>query len=58
VERIESVCLGKTFAVWGLYSLGVLALSHYMSEGGWSPAASWLVAGLAGLALLVWTREI
>jgi len=45
--RAERLCPFKLLVVWGLYSLVVLGFS-----------LSWTAAAVAGLAVLVWTREI
>ncbi len=56
--RAHALCPLKLTAVWTLYALFVLALCQAMEAAGAGPAAEWFVAAVAGLAVLVWTREI
>lgn len=58
MERIEGACPVNILLTWGLYSLAVAILSNYLSHAGWTPAAIWSLAAVAGFGLLAWTREI
>jgi hypothetical protein len=58
MERLDGVCSGKLLWIWGLYAFLMVLLSHAMAGAGFSQGEVWAAAGLIGVALLVWTKEI
>jgi len=53
----QSLCLGRLFLIWLLYGVAVLALWRLAGDSPWAQTATWGVAGLAALALVLGMRE-
>ena len=54
----ERMCTGKLLGIWAVYAAGMSWLWHALSANGFSAATIWAVAGVAGAAVLLATREI
>lgn len=51
-------CTGKLFWIWGVYAMAMCWLWNGLTAVGLPPIGIWALAGLAGAALLLATREI
>jgi len=58
VERLETVCTGKLVWCWALYAWAVAFLTHYVEAAGYPDAVAWVLGGVLGCLVLLWTREI
>ena len=56
-ESSGRVCTGRLFWIWGVYAVAMTWLWNGLTAAGFPAVAIWALAGLAGVALLVATRE-
>lgn len=54
----EAICTGKFVCIWSAYALGMSWLWNGLTAAGFPAGCIWALAGLAGVMLLLATREI
>ncbi|HZY98845.1 MAG TPA: hypothetical protein VFE36_04690 [Candidatus Baltobacteraceae bacterium] len=52
------ICTGKLLWIWAAYAFAMAWMWNALTAAGLPAAAIWALAGLAGTALLLATREI
>ena len=51
-------CTGRLFWIWGVYAMAMCWIWNGLTAAGVPAACIWAVAGLAGVLVLLATREI
>ena len=54
----DAICSGKLVWIWGAYALGMSWLWNGLTAAGFPAGSIWALAGLAGVMVLLATREI
>lgn len=52
------VCTARLFWIWGVYAMAMCWLWNGLGAAGFPAVAIWGLAGLAGVVLLLATREM
>lgn len=54
----QRACIARLFWVWGVYAMAMCWLWNGLTAAGFSSGAVWALAGVAGVLVLLATREM